>query len=406
MSEPTMNKEDVKLEYDTLSALDWTEIQTVCGVSPPTTAKALFLEVSKKLKAKAVKKPYAKVGLIKGNMYLRFKDGSTHLGDTLLTKNWTPPAAAAPVDAKSRKIADDFIDERKALKTAVDTGKDVIKQLSTQVAALRERIEGMLKTAQKGGAPQTMIAEAAQVVTGATHYATQAHTRHDDQVYPLFSQHRTMPLPKNIDLTLVAGYDKEFFLTVGTEYTKLTNYLKTLDSDLEQIQEIKLSIDRLVVGGQDAAASKRQSLQRVADEVRAEFDAMKAALDGTKTLDRLAPNLRDKDIGAIRDDFAAGNQTTGFGRAEASTVKVQKAAANFKIMQKHHARLNELAEDGRKAAKDLSKDPAAKITLKQIEDDVKAAKTFADQQQAYMKDGLTAYAELKKFLSAKGQQAA
>lgn len=408
MPTPTMNKEDVKLSYATLSALKWDEIKTVCGRAAPQTAQAMYTEMRKRLNAKELKKPSAKVGLIKGNLFLRFKDGSTHLGDVLLVRAWKPVATSAASDPALEARAKDFIESRKLLQQKVLNGKRILKAYLTPLEGYKLDIDKACLAAQtakrKNLPPDTQaVSKAKTILEGAGRLKADSHKHFDKEVHPIFETHRQIALPEGLTEESISGWGKSFYLTVGTEYNKAAEYLKMIDTTVDQIGAAVESLTNWTSGAVDALALHTKHAAELQSQSAQEWKAMQDIFDGTSSIEQLAENITQTNLPNLLAALKSGNDKLALANADTATVKVQKAGENYKLMQKHWVRLQQLSGQVSGIPSGMVREVGIAPHIKAITDDLKAAKEFVKQQQKLLEAGLKAYQEVRKALSAKAK---
>lgn len=405
MPVPTMEKTDVKLSYASLSAVNWDEIRTLCGRAAPSTAKALHDEVRKKFNAKTVKKPYVKVGLIKGHLFIRYKDGTSHLGDVLLARDWNAPAPTVDTDPQVARRTHEYIEERKALEETVLVGKRILKQYQLQLADYKTELDGLARAAQEArkrkAAPDPKAPQrAADLDRTARKLQEMGHAQMDDKIFPPFAKHRTVTIPDGVDPQAADGWGKNFYLKVGTEFSKASEYLRMIDATAEHIAHAAQQVIAWTQEGADALALYRQQAQALAQQVHGELEAMQAALAGTHAIDQMSRHFLERTLPDVRENLDKGEDRLALGMVDACTTKMNKAAQAFKMMGKRHARLTQLAQGAAKLPKEAAKDATVAKLLKAIDDDVKAAKLFARTQQDFLEQGMSAYKEVRKAVSA------
>lgn len=398
----TMKKEDVKLSYDDLDTIDWTEVRNTAGQAVPQLAKNVVKDLLKQKKNKEIKKPYAKVGLIGGDMYLRFKDGSSHLDDVLLVKGWTQPGQAPVRDRAYQKLVDDFIDDRKALLTAVKDGGQIIKHLGMQIEVLLGQIKELAKLAEtgakKGQPDMTAIPAAGKIVAAATRLFNQAQAQFDNRVHPPFDTHRTITKPDGVDAIDVSDWGKSWYIqTVNPLYQKAKEALKLAETTLEQINDAKSAVDRWTLQGDQQAENYLATVQKIKDLIEKELASAKGVFK-MAPIDNFEYGL-SQDLKSIKERFEAGNNEVAQRTVDNAAGKSANATSNFKSMRKHLDKLYSLSDGVDKIPKDVRKNGAVKTVCDDISGLVREAKTYDKEVQGHLKGGLKVMEQIKKLVS-------
>src|SRR5258707_15169650 len=145
-----MDKKDVKISYKDPKAVKWDKIQQCSGVIIPSLAKKA---VSDAMENKKFKKLTVKVGLIKGDLFLRIKNGNDHVQDVKLVPNWKAPKTWA--DEAVEDVSDD------GSESSDDGGQGQDPQYQTKLMAWKKDKEDTKKLGdQVVSALQNLIKEA------------------------------------------------------------------------------------------------------------------------------------------------------------------------------------------------------------------------------------------------------
>jgi len=398
----TMKKEDVKLSYDDLDGIDWTEVRNTAGQAVPQLAKNVVKDLLKQQKNKEIKKPYAKVGLIGADLYLRFKDGNSHLDDVLLVKGWTQPGQAPVRDRAYQKLVDDFIEDRQEMATAVKDGGQIVKHLGMQIETLLGQMKDLVKLAEtgakKGQPDMTAIPAAGKIATAATRLYNQAKDQFDNRIHPPFDTHRTITKPDGVDAIDVSDWGKSWYIqTVNPMYQKAKEALSLAETTLEQITDGKSAVDRFTLQGDKQAENYLAAAQKIKVLVEKELASAKGIFK-MAPIDNFEYGL-SQDLKNIKERFEAGNNEVAQRTVDNAAGKAANATGNFKSLRKHLDKLYSLSDGVDKIPKDVRKTGAVKTTCEEISDLVREAKSYDKEVQGQLKAGLKVMEQIKKLVS-------
>lgn len=400
----TMNKEDVKLTFVDISKIDWAAVRELAGASVPQLAKNAQQELVKRLKNKEIKKPYAKVGLIKGALYIRFKDGNDHLEDVLLVKGWKEPEAGPDQSPAYQKKVKEFIDSRKELLDAVETGKDIVKHYAGQVEALLDEIKGLAKDAETAAKKKLQpdpasITRANQLLVAAAKIKKMATDRFDDTIHPPFDKHRTITKPEDVEAIDVSDWGKSWYLQkVTPAYQKANEYVRLIETATEQMAAAKTSLDRWTLAGDDQLTNYTKQVEAALAIVNKEFAAAKNVW-GMSPIDNFTYGL-EQDFKSVERNIKEGTVELGQRTLDNAAGKAQKAANNLKIVLKHLDKVRDAAKPAETVPSSLKKNPALAGNLAAIKQVLDDAKTYDKECQAHLKAGLLVFAKIKKLMQA------
>lgn len=400
----TMNKEDVKLSFVDISKIDWAAVRELAGASVPQLAKNAQQELVKRLKNKELKKPYAKVGLIKGALYIRFKDGNDHLEDVLLVKGWKEPDQELDQSPAYQKKVKEFIDSRKDLLQAVETGKDMIKQYSVQMTGLLDELKELAKAAEaaakKNQQPEpAALTRASQLVTAGQKIKKMADDRFNDQVHPPFEVNRTVTKPDDVEAIDVSDWGKSWFLQkVAPAYQKANEYTRLVETTMEQLIAAKGALDRWTVAGDDKIGNYTKQVQDAVDLVNKEFAAAKSVW-AMSPIDNFEYGLQ-QDLKNIQNYIQQDKTELAQRTVDNAAGKAQKAAGSMKIMLKHLDKMRDAAKPAETVPSNLKKNPALANNLAAIKQALDEAKSYDKECQGYLKAGLVVFTKIKKELQA------
>lgn len=400
----TMNKEDVKLSFADISKIDWAAVRELAGASVPQLAKNAQQELVKRLKNKEIKKPYAKVGLIKGALYIRFKDGNDHLEDVLLVKGWKEPDQGPDQSPAYQKKVKEFIDSRQELLEAVETGKAIIKQYSLQMTELLDELKELAKdaeTAAKKKQPpdQSALTLASQLVVAGQKIKKMSEDRFNDKVHPPFETNRTVTKPDDVEAIDVSDWGKSWFLQkVAPAYQKANEYNRLVETSLDQLIAAKGALDRWTVAGDDAVGNYAKQVQDALDIVNKEFAAAKNVW-GMSPIDNFEYGLQ-QDFKSVERNIKEGTVDLGQRTLDNAAGKAQKAANNLKIVLKHLDKMRDAAKPAETVPSNLKKNPALANNLAAIKQALDDAKAYDKECQGYLKAGLVVFTKIKKLMQA------
>lgn len=396
----TMKKEDVKLTFVDISRINWNEVKTVAGKAAPQLAKNVADELSKKVKHRELKKPYAKVGLIGRDLYLRFKDGSNHLEDVLLVKSWTDPSGAATqVDPTYQRKVDEFIQSRKDLLEAITQGEKIIKQQYQQIEALRDQAQSLAKAteqaAQKGEVDDKAIAASARLVTAAQKLLQLSQDRFDRHIHPPMDEHRTISTVPGINSADIMEWGKNWFIQkVNPGYQKAKDYLRLSETAVQQCVDAKLAVDRWITSGHTQVENYARVAEKVKDVCEKEMESAKAVW-GMSPINNVASGLTS-DFKSI-EGFIAANQWEFAQRTiDNASGKTSKAAQNYKLMVKHLEKLASATKPIDSLPREIQKHESVKPHCTRVKQLQQEAKAYERECQGYLKDALKVFEKIKK----------
>lgn len=348
------------------------------------------------MKAKKRKKPYMKLGLIKRDLVLRFKDGSKHLDDLILVKGWTEGAGdTVERDPAYQRLIDTFINTRKQAATQIRNGEKTIKQAAAWMEQLLKSIEKELVKAKAGELEGTTgKKDANRILTQADTCVTDVNRVFDEQVHGPFDVHRSFKTPNELDAKDVAEYlSKYYHNEMKPPYTKAVQYKKLCIATHQQIRDTH----KLVVKWIDESESKVDNYSVAMADLRARIQTELEDARNVWTLmtpiEELERRMKDK-IASIKKH--SDDRDLMLHDANLASLDAKDYTTKFSSVQKHLAKVKQIAARADRIPKEFRKHRIIKPHYDTIVQTMKDAKQYDKDCQKYMKAGLKLYAEVKK----------
>ena len=229
----TMDKADVFYEEDDIGKVDWGKIQKY-GVQIPSAARKAVEDAAAQVKAKKLKAPYVKVGTIGKDLYLRIKDGSSHIADVKLASNWQPPVEEGEVSPEYAKSLKSFVEHKEQLLKHVDKHFKQMEQDSKEAESqteLAETLRDMCEKNQSGDAKANAV-KAGEAAAKVAKIHTDARARFDKEFMPYYDKHRTNKFDKDAFDPPVNAKDNKQYSHVWPQACKV---YKNIDNLLHRI---------------------------------------------------------------------------------------------------------------------------------------------------------------------------
>lgn len=398
----TMDKADVKLSYEPLSDVDWSEVAKVVGKAVPQLCKTTVDEVLDGVKTRKYKKPYGKVGLIKKDLYFRIKDGSTHVDDILLVKNWTEPEGGEIELTKSQEEAlDEWIQSRKDLLRLTEEGYEAAKESLKTLESDCELISTYLSMAKQGMKDtitgtglESNARKAAELILEIENIVASINKIHDDDVFPTYDEHRTVTTPDvrhGLPQESYGEYGKTYFLqVVGPVYKKLDEIRKRADALFDGAKKDYQLLVRWSAEGASELENYAEEAANIRDQVSDEFKRMKAEegmspfnnlenglLTDTKNLSTYGPELLDRLL-----DNATG--------------KITKAKETMKRILARQTTINEQVARVKKIPKQFQGAHEIKDILVEIARLQQQVVAYVKEMGRYLLDGIAQFEKFRK----------
>lgn len=288
---PAMDNKHVKLKFKDLKTVNWAKIQKCAGITLPKIAKEAVAKAVEGVETRKYKKPYLKVGLIKGNLFMRIKDGAKHVQDVKLVTNWEPPngwvdEAQEPDEFEDqgdeggdggqltneeieyRQKLDDVIADRRAVKLRADNTLASIRTFAQQAGQVAQLAEDELARVRRGqdvdgGGRRTGAATLARCVEQIEALAARAQTTYDE-FFPDYERHRTLNLVDDL------GIRPEDSRNLAKE-NFYNGVIKLLDRDMKaqkahidvSLQEVQAAVAQAATFTQHGGDSVEGNLLRV-----------------------------------------------------------------------------------------------------------------------------------------------
>lgn len=390
----TMNKEDVKLEYTPLSKVKWAEVQQTAGKAVPALAKTTVEEVLEGVASKKYKKPYGKVGLIKKDLWFRIKDGSTHIDDILLVKNWKEPSGGdQELTKEQEKGLKTWIDGRKLLLKICEDGLKDAKPHFKTVEDGCEKISIYLDLAKQGSTGtitgtgiEANADKAKNLVKEVQDALADMKQVHDRDVFPTYDHYRnkdkTPDKSLNIPEALYDEYAAGFYLlTVGPVYKALSELIKKAESMLETAKKQYLLIVRWSSEASSALDNYKEEAQGVLDEMTEEFVKIKAE-EGMSPFSNLENGLKtDTDnLSTYQSDLLDRLLDNATGKITKAKETMKRILGRMKTVEQQVNKLKAFPKP-MQSNKDVKPTIVNALTL------YKNIGVYVKQQQAYLIKG-------------------
>ena len=397
-----MDKKNVKLSFEPLASVKWDQVTQISGKGVPQLCKTTVKEVLAGVKAKKYKKPYGKVGLIGKDMWFRIKDGSTHIDDILLVKNWSMPAGTAvELTSQQQQGLKAWILTRQGLLKTCSDGVDAAQPLFRALQNKCDRLETYLDLA-KNGSTETItgtgieanVDKAKELLKDIQTTAAGIKQIHDRDVYPVYSTHRTVKSPDSslgLPQETYDEYAAKFYLqTVGPHFKKLDGYVKQSAALFEAAQKQYLLIVKWSSKAASALDNYKDEAQNLLDQMTEEFTKIKAEegmspfsnlenglSSDTRNISTYAPNLLDR----LFDN---------------ATGKITKAKETMKRILKRQTTVDQQLKKMKAIPKNILGSNDVKPFLVQTLTLHKEVTAYVKQQKTYLAAGAKQFLKLKK----------
>lgn len=282
----TMKKANRQYECDDLNTIDWGRIKTCTGKAIPGLAKKEVNDIIKQTAKGKYKAPYAKLGLVNGDMVLRVKDGSKHLSDIILATaaDLAGGAAAAPTlsatDQRSvdayRQAKDNLPVQTKVFvgrfRTALTTAKNKLNDLKDFVNPVMKLAVPPEQAARELQRASDRLQELRDMETDLT------DTLRDDVKVALMDPHRNGPWA-SCPAAATGELRKELITNAGKCWTTANSHYSQMEGIIKQVNSMVKLGDGFLEKAQNVAnqtSSKRDaalaSLGKVATNLRKDLD--------------------------------------------------------------------------------------------------------------------------------------
>lgn len=398
-----MKKDDV-LYRAKAGQFSFDEFKKHAQRSPSTTVTVAVNDVIKAKKKGEMKDPEVKIGLIGAHLYLRIKDGKTHVDDFLITKNFTPANDDEPVrdNAYKKKVAD-FIKSRKALLKDVSDGEAGIKAILVELKRDLQFAQGKVGEAERGAFGYNNPADKVDdLVKAAVVKLRTANDIFDDDIHPVFDEHRSVRAPVGVDSKDVSSYGGPFYLTsVKPVYKKAQEWLKLCNTLVDQMKASAKNARNFV----DQSVAKLDSYRLMAVDLKGfaeqEVVAGEACFPSTTPIEDVAQSLTN-DLASIKRIKETPppdpTELPGMVRRylDNSTGRVVGAKNGYSKLKKHGDNLNDVVSRAKEIPKAYLKDAQIKASLKDIVDAKKAFDGFVKSSNKHLTDAAKVFATIKK----------
>ena len=401
----TMNKSDV-LYRAKATAFDFNQFKQHAKKQPSVTVKSAISDAIAAKKNKTMKDPEAKIGLIDGHLFLRIKDGSKHIDDFLIVKNFKSGKDDGPVrDANYTKMVKAFIDQRKALLKTVSDGEAAIKATLDELKSSLAFAQAKAQEAERGVVGYDNIADKVdKIVSQAEAKLAAAKRIFTKDIHPIFDKHRTIRKPEGVDDKDVDGYGGPFYLsTVKPVYKKAVEWLKLGDTTVEQIKAAAKNARRFVDNADDKLSNYRSLAADLKQFAQQEVVDGKASFAKTTPIEDVKESL-ENDLGRIKSIKATpppgdddGSKLAGLVRRylENATGRVVGARNGFTRLEQHGDKMDKIVARLKEIPKAYLKDNTIKAEVKNVAGAKKDLDNFIKSSKKHLVAAAKVYSSIK-----------
>ncbi len=398
----TMKKEDV-LYRAKAGQFDFGEFKRHAQRSPTTTIKTAIGDAVKAKKKGEMKEPEAKIGTIDGNLFLRIKDGSKHVEDFLIVKNFDAGAADAPVrdNAYKKKVAD-FIRDRKNLLKVVSDGESEIKGIYNELKEDLLRLQDTTREAERGMFGHNDLgARADKTVKDAEGKLKAAQDVFDKTIHPIFDTHRSIRKPEGVDDNDVSDFGGPFYLSVvKPKYQKAAEFIKLCTTTIAQMKVAAKNTHNFVEKADDKLENYRTmaaDLKTIAETELAEspkvFPATTPIADVKQSLENDLETI--KRVKTDQPDLEGLDGLVG-RYLDNATGRLVGAKNGLSKLKQHTEKMNDIVGRAKDIPKAYVKDREIKTSLKDVVDAKKALDGFVKSSNKHLIEAAKVYAKVKK----------
>ncbi|MEM9198725.1 MAG: hypothetical protein AAGD12_12860 [Pseudomonadota bacterium] len=397
-----MKKDDVKLRAKA-SSFNPSDAVALAGRSLPSAVTSAIKDAVKRQKAKELKDPEVKVGLIKGNLYLRLKDGSSHLDDFLLVKNWQDPTANPDPkkDAGYKKSLKDFIDVRMEALAVVQSGEKAVKAEYLKIKEMRLRMLDVLEEAKRGiGYGDRVVETADDIVKDAMSLAVAADKIRKD-IFKTYDEHRTFKTPEGLLQEDVSAYTRAFYLNrMKPAFAKAEEYVELCNTAIGQLRALSKDVRNHAKFRDQEDANNRSTIDELLKLLRQEQGAIQAVWGSKTPIDAIAESL-SADVGKIKKSKTDPyDETTRMslvqGHLDNASGRVDGMKNAYSRLKKHLKIVDELAGRVKDLPKAAIKDNEVAAMVKAFGKTRKEIDVYVKECEGHMKKALTTYSTVKK----------
>lgn len=300
----TMEKADKQYQCEDLSQIDWNTIKGITRKPIPAIAQKMVKDVIKQT-PKKYKAPYAKLGLVNGDLVLRIKDGSTHVADLVLVEaGQTPQQNNAPVQLSNQeqREVDRYRQAKEDLptetKTRFQTMERELAKVDDAVANAKDRCEaiGRQPPEHQQGTMRAILDEqqtAHQLLQGMRNLLA-------DTTTTVMDPHRNGQFDSAPDCAK-GDLRKELLTLAGKCWTAANSNFGKMEGAIKRAESLCRMVDSMVASAQSNVQGNmtrgQAALQTITDttsELENEYQRIFSGFDGKNTASHLIGFIDNK----------------------------------------------------------------------------------------------------------------
>ncbi|MDZ4782510.1 MAG: hypothetical protein SGJ19_19865 [Planctomycetia bacterium] len=301
----TMEKADKQYQCEDLNQIDWSAIKGITKKPIPAIAQKMVKDVIKQT-PKKYKAPYAKLGLVKGDMVLRIKDGSAHVADLILVEaadiqqggGNNPPV----LSNQDQRAVDQYRQAKEALpgetKRRLQTMERDLGRLDDSVANIKDRCAAVPKQILENQAAEMQrIRDERQV---AQQLMQDLQNMIDDTTTQVMDPHRSGNFAKAPDAAQ-GDLRKELLVIAGKCWTGANANFSKMEGVIKRAESLIRVADTTIQAAQNnvqGATSRGQAaLQTITDttvELENEYQRIVAVFGNKNTAGHLISFIANK----------------------------------------------------------------------------------------------------------------
>jgi hypothetical protein len=397
----TMKKEDV-LYRAPIDQFDIGKISEISGKATSSALKTAIVEVKKGKKAGTYKKPEGKIGKIDQHLFLRLKDGDTHIDDFLIAKNFTGAAVAVDKGGAYKGKVAAYIKARTDGYNQLVAGEKQVKRLYGQLMTMLDQVKDTAEEAKRGGFGMTDPGgRAEKKVRDAIVLFTTIEKAFDDECHGPFSLHRDYKRPDDVDEEYVSEYTRTYYLTQWRPvYGKAKEYVELSKTAVAEIRAAAKNARNFADRAQHADANWVSMAEELAALAEGEVTAA-TKVWGLQPVEGVAQAVTD-DGGKIVG-LRTNTNVSDRDRDSMTERYLQTASERMVAMKNGYSRLKKHIEKMDSQVKQLKDIPkpqlkldAVKTAVRRVDAADKALARYVKTVEGHIKEAGKAFATVKK----------
>lgn len=397
----TMDKKDV-LYRAAADKFDLAQVQKISGKAANTAIKTAIADAKKAKKAGTMKAPEAKIGMIEGHLFLRLKDGSTHIDDFLIAKNFTAPGTPQMKGSAYKKLVDDYIKTRTDAFNKLVAGEKAVKAKANEIEQILAQVEDMADEAKRGMFGLNNPADRADgKLREAIALAVDAERLFRDECHQPFDEHRNFKSPTGVDPADVEEYSRSFYLSQWRpKYGKAQEYVKLAKTAVAQIRAAAKNARNFADRRDHADANYISMAEELAALAEGERQAA-TEVWGLQPVDSVARAVTE-DASRIRGLAEQANLPEKDREAlttrylQTSNERMVAMKSSYTRLQKHVAKMGEITKKVSAIPKPQLKLAKVKAALLRVAAAQKELAAYAKTSEGHIKAAGKAFAAVKK----------